>query len=46
MSNGDVYQGFFKNGMKNGKGILKLESEKKIFEGIWQNDIFLDKLIL
>jgi hypothetical protein len=41
MPNGDVYVGMFKNGQKNGNGILKVKKSKKILSGYWKNDKFL-----
>lgn len=35
MENGDVFKGTYKNGMRDGDGILTLKEEKKVFKGVW-----------
>jgi hypothetical protein len=40
MPNGDIYQGFIKNGKKNGRGMLSLKQVSKL-DGYWENDVFL-----
>jgi hypothetical protein len=45
MPNGDIYNGMFSNGKKNGRGILKIHKAKKILDGYWENDEFVDSVI-
>jgi hypothetical protein len=40
-SNGDVYEGEFKNGKRHGKGVYK--SEKFDFDGEWEEDLMHGK---
>ncbi len=35
--NGDIYKGFFKNGLKHGKGTL-ITKNNRSYEGDWEND--------
>ena len=35
--NGDIYKGFFKNGLKHGKGTLTTRNNRS-YEGDWEND--------
>ena len=39
---GQFYTGQIKDGMRNGKGTLRLALEHKVFEGNWINDQFDD----
>ncbi len=41
LPNRDVYYGMIKNGKKNGKGTLKLNSRSTIINGYWKNDFFI-----
>ncbi len=41
MPNGDSYQGYLRNGKKNGRGLLILGGGSKSLDGYWQNDRFL-----
>ena len=41
MPHGDIYQGYLRNGKKNGRGLLVLGKDKKTLDGYWQNDRFL-----
>jgi hypothetical protein len=42
MPNGDTYQGYIKNGHKNGRGILTLKQPSFVLDGHWSNDNFID----
>lgn len=41
MPNNDTYEGFLRNGKKNGIGVLRLYSYNKILEGQWEDDVFI-----
>lgn len=43
MPNGDVYQGYLRNGKKNGRGLIIFAKDRKSLDGYWQNDRFLSK---
>jgi hypothetical protein len=45
-ANGDTYNGYWKNGMKNGEGtyMFKINGADSILTGIWENDIFIKKI--
>jgi hypothetical protein len=45
MPNGDIYKGKYKNGMKNGRGILQIYKSNQIYDGYWEDDRFLDSII-
>jgi hypothetical protein len=36
--NGDLYEGEFKNGLKDGQGKYKFQSTKKVYSGTFKND--------
>lgn len=44
MPNGDVYQGYLRNGKKNGRGVLMLKQSKQNLDGYWQNDLFINSI--
>ena len=44
MPNGDIYQGYLRNGKKNGRGILMLKHSRRNLDGFWQNDMFISAI--
>lgn len=43
-SNGDVYQGYLKDGTKTGRGVLIIAPSGGRLDGFWQNDILLNTI--
>jgi hypothetical protein len=41
LPNGDAYYGMVKDGMKNGKGTLRIQKSKETFNGYWKDDYFV-----
>ena len=44
MPNGDIYQGYLRNGKKNGRGVLMMKQSGRNLEGLWQNDLFISEI--
>ena len=47
MPNGDLYQGFLRNGKKNGRGVLKFNNGVSTeLDGFWKEDRLMTKAVL
>ena len=44
MPNGDIYQGYLRNGKKNGRGVLMFKQSRRQLDGYWQNDLFISQV--